>query len=200
MEFLEINNIFYKTENFTLDIKKMKILKNKINIILGENGSGKSTLLNYIINNDVLKGYKKILLTQRNFVFNRSCEKNIEMVLKWNKSSEIKNSNYYLKLVGLENKKNILAKKLSGGEKKRLSFAMALATNADIILLDEPFANIDYKNQKKLIEILNKLKNKKNIIIVSHRVKICEDIGDYFMHIEEGKILKENIKENIKNI
>ncbi len=182
-------NILVQRKNFELNIKELALVKNKVNIILGENGAGKSTLLNYLIENEkAFNGERKVLLTQTSYTFNKSCLKNIEMVLSWNKSNE--DPLEYLKIVDLENKKDATGKNLSGGERKRLAFAMALATNADIILLDEPFANVDAKNQRKLIEIVKSLKDKKTIVVVSHRMNICKEIGDYFMLLEEGTLIK----------
>ncbi len=193
MSFLACDDLKQKKENFILHIENFKIAQNKINIILGENGAGKTTLLNYIIENkNIFNNYKKILLTQNSFVFNRSCIKNVEMVLKWNDINE--NAMDYLEVVGLSNKADINAKQLSGGEKKRLAFAVALATNADIIFLDEPFASIDYKNQIKLVEIIKKLQNK-TIVIVSHKMSVCKKIGDYFIYLENGKLTNEGYKE-----
>ncbi len=182
-------NIQVLRKDFELNISELILLENKVNVILGENGAGKSTLLNYIIESQNAFGSKrKVLLTQTSYTFNKSCLKNIEMVLSWNKSND--NPLKYLKIVELENKKDTIGKNLSGGEKKRLAFAMALATNAEIILLDEPFANVDVKNQKKLIEIIKSLKNEKTVVVVSHRENICKDIGDYFMQLEEGALVK----------
>lgn len=188
MDKLYANDI-YKTRNeFVLDIKQLTILKNKTNVILGENGAGKSTLVNYILENDnIFKGYKKTLLTQASYTFNRSCLKNIEMVLKWNNNE--KDALDFLKLVHLEHKKETKGYELSGGEKKRLALAMALATDSDIILLDEPFASIDAKNQNQMIEIIKNLKEKKTVIIVSHRIDLCQKFGDLFMKMEDGKII-----------
>lgn len=189
MDKLYANNI-YKTKNeFVLDIKQLTILKNKTNVILGENGAGKSTLANYILENDtVFEGYKKTLLTQASYTFNRSCLKNVEMILKWNNNKQ--NALDFLKLVHLEHKKETKGKELSGGEKKRLALAMALATDSDIILLDEPFASIDAKNQNQMIEIINSLKGVKTVIIVSHRIDLCQRFGDLFMKMENGKIIE----------
>lgn len=187
-DILHIKKILIKRNKFVLDIEEFFIYKNKINIILGENGSGKSTFLNEILNNkEIFASYKKVLLTQNTYTFNRTCIENIEMVLKWNNSN--KNPMEFLKLVELENKKSEIGKKLSGGEKKRLAFAMALATEADIVLLDEPFANVDMKNQMKLIEIIKSLKGMKTIILVSHRIEICRELGDYFYEMDNGSII-----------
>ncbi len=189
IEIYNCNSIYKKNNNFTLNIENLKIYINKVNIVLGENGAGKSTLLNYILDSkELLPNFKKILLTQNTYTFNRTCLKSVEMVLKWNNSKE--NPLDYLNLVKLEHKKDVIGKEMSGGERKRLSFALALATNADILLLDEPFANIDKKNQKQLQEIIKELKGKKTIIMVSHRVEICKEIGDYFMELEDGGIIK----------
>ncbi len=186
---ININSIYKQNSEFILDVKNYSIYLNKVNVILGENGAGKSTLLKEIVENNIeLVDYKKIMLTQSTFVFSKSCEKSVEMVLRWNNSKE--SAFEYLDKVGLLNKKSISGKKLSGGEKKRLAFSMALAKNADIILLDEPFANIDKKNQQKLIKIIKDLKDEKTIILVSHRENICREIGDYFIEIEDGKLVK----------
>lgn len=186
---LKIGKIYVKNKNFILDTDEFPIYKNCINVILGENGAGKSTLLGEILQNkNILSQYKKILLTQNTYTFNRSCLNNIKMVLHWNNSKE--DSMYYLKLVELEEKKNVLGNELSGGERKRLAFAMALATNADVILLDEPFANVDKKNQLELIKIIKSLKGNKTVLLVSHRLDICSEIGDSFIELEYGKIKK----------
>ncbi len=193
MNFLEVRNLKKQNNNFILDIDIFKIVENKINIIFGENGAGKTTLLNCIIDNkSVFSPNKKILLTQQSYTFNRTCEKNIEMVKKWNKSE--KSALEFLEMVDLVDKKDEIGKNLSGGQKKRLSLAMALATDAEIILLDEPFANIDAKNQKKLIDIIKELENKKTIVIVSHRIDLCRDLGDYFIKLEDGGIVKAGIE------
>ncbi|MFV0440876.1 MAG: ATP-binding cassette domain-containing protein [Lachnospirales bacterium] len=188
-DFFVTKHIYKRRNNFILDINNFGIYKNKVNVILGENGSGKSTLLNEILDNgNILMEFKKILLTQNSYTFNRTCLKNIEMVLKWNNSD--KTPIDFLKLVDLESKSNEIGKNLSGGEKKRLAFAMAFATNADLILLDEPFANVDKKNQEKLINSISNIKDEKTIVLVSHRSDICKEIGDYFMEMEYGKIIK----------
>ncbi len=182
-------NIFVERKDFKLNIDEFCLLENKVNILLGENGAGKSTLMNYLIQHDTaFNGERKVLLIQTSYTFNKSCLKNIEMVLSWNKSTE--DPLDFLKIVDLENKKNAVGKNLSGGEKKRLAFAMALATNSEILLLDEPFENVDVKNKKKLIEIVKSLKGKKTIVLVSHSINICKEIGDYFIELEEGELVK----------
>lgn len=189
-DFLYVANIEQTKNTFNLSIKSLKIANRKVNIILGENGAGKTTLLNYLFSNDnAFEGHKKVLLTQTNYTFNRTCEKNVEMVLKWNNST--KQPTDLLDMVGLLTKKNAIGNELSGGEKKRLALAMALATEADVLLLDEPFANIDSKNQKKILEILKGLVGEKTIIVVSHRMDLSKELGDYYIWLEDGKIVEQ---------
>lgn len=189
-DFLYVANIEQTKNTFNLSIKSLKIANRKVNIILGENGAGKTTLLNYLFSNDnAFEGHKKVLLTQTSYTFNRTCEKNVEMVLKWNHST--KQPTDLLDMVGLLTKKNTIGNELSGGEKKRLALAMALATDADVLLLDEPFANIDSKNQKKILEILKGLVGEKTIIVVSHRMDLSKELGDYYIWLEDGKIVEQ---------
>lgn len=189
MDNLVAENILKNNGYFELKIDRLEIQKNKTNIVLGENGAGKSTLLNYIVEDvNIFGGIKKALLTQSSYTFSKTCVKNVEMVLKWNKSE--RDPLEFLELVDLLDKKDHKGNELSGGQRKRLAFAMALATEAELLLLDEPFANLDYENQRKLIEIIKNLKGKITIIIVSHRKDICQEIGDYFIYMRSGVIHK----------
>ena len=69
---------------------------------------------------------------------------------------------------------------LSGGEKQKLALACILAVSPEIVVLDEPFANVDYESSQEIIEVLKKLNEKKNttIIAVDHRITLWEGI-DY---------------------
>ena len=71
----------------------------------------------------------------------------------------------------LENKKNTIARSLSGGEKKRLSISMALLTRPDILLLDEPFSGLDPLSVETIREIIGDLqKNSISSIISDHNI------------------------------
>ena len=96
-----------------------------------------------------------------------------------------------LKILGLESRLNNKPANLSGGEKQRVAIARALITDPDIILADEPTANLDSKNGH---EVMLKLcgvacAENKSVIIVSHDARI-RDIAHKVLWIEDGKIIK----------
>lgn len=81
---------------------------------------------------------------------------------------------------------------LSGGEKQILSIAQAMMSGNDIIVLDEPTANLDYIYTKKVEEMLKVLKAKgKTILIAEHRFSFLRDIVDRVYFIEDRRISKE---------
>ena len=67
---------------------------------------------------------------------------------------------------------------MSGGQKQRLGIAKALMKKPDFIFFDEPTSSLDRKTSEKLSSSLSKLKATQGIIIISHQVKIFEDISD----------------------
>ena len=96
-----------------------------------------------------------------------------------------------LKILGLESRLNNKPANLSGGEKQRVAIGRALITDPDIILADEPTANLDSKNGH---EVMLKLcgvacAENKSVIIVSHDARI-RDIAHKVLWIEDGKIVK----------
>jgi phosphate transport system ATP-binding protein len=80
---------------------------------------------------------------------------------------------------------------LSGGQKQRLCIARALAMRPEVLLLDEPTANIDVVNSKKIEEALRELKNELTIIMVTHNPNQALRIGDYIAVMFEGRIVEE---------
>ncbi len=71
-----------------------------------------------------------------------------------------------LEITGLQSKKNSYMAELSGGERKRAYIAMTLIQGADILLMDEPLANLDIKYQIELIKLLRTLKDEKGITVI----------------------------------
>ncbi len=95
-------------------------------------------------------------------------------------------------MVGLN--KSCLNKKiksLSSGEKKLLQVAISLIYNPSIIIFDEPFVELDYSNQKKLIKLIKALKEKyhKTVIIASNNANILYEITDDIVILKKGRIL-----------
>ncbi|MPW25489.1 ATP-binding cassette domain-containing protein [Alkalibaculum sp. M08DMB] len=103
-------------------------------------------------------------------------------------------------------KKSML--QMSGGEKQIIAFACAYASQAEIIVLDEPSANLDLQTMKIIGDIISKLKNQgKTIIIAEHRISYLISVVDRVLFIEDGTIKRDlsgdeffDMDENMRKI
>ena len=87
---------------------------------------------------------------------------------------------------------------LSGGQRQRLSIARALIKNSKIILFDDWFSSIDTKTQKKILENLNHLNEKKTMIIVSHNISSITNCNKVIV-IDKGQIIQQGSNSDLKN-
>ncbi len=108
------------------------------------------------------------------------------------KEIALKKSQQVLELVGLKEWGESMPSELSGGMKQRVGLARALATDAPILLMDEPFSALDplikVKMQDELLKLQNKLK--KSIIFVTHDLDEALKLGDRIAIMEKGKIVQ----------
>lgn len=159
--------------------------------ITGTVGSGKTTLLNIIskitdIDSGSILGLenKKIsyLFQDNRLLKNKNVTENLRFVLK---DSMTKNESdtlieKYLKLFGLYEYKDYNINKLSGGMQKKLAIARALLTpNFNVLILDEPFNNLDI-NQKNITmqDIIQTISNETIVIIVTHNIEDIQKFVD----------------------
>lgn len=100
-----------------------------------------------------------------------------------------------IEAVGLTSRRDFLPRDLSGGQKQRVAIARALAVESPIILADEPTANLDHANGKKIMEILRNLATGQNkcVIVATHDNRI-EEIFDRILVMEDGKIVEEKTR------
>jgi len=87
---------------------------------------------------------------------------------------------------------------LSGGQRQRLSIARALIKNSKIILFDDCFSSIDTKTQKKILENLNHLNEKKTMIIVSHNISSITNCNKVIV-VDKGQIIQQGSNSDLKN-
>lgn len=115
-----------------------------------------------------------------------------------------------LEKTGLWEKADFPARFLSGGEKRRLAVACMLAMNNPVIILDEPYANLDYSGVRQVNQLVKNLKNEgKTIIILTHEIEKCLGLAEIFAVLFRGKkvfegtpqmALQQNLEQwNIKN-
>jgi len=215
---LKINNLHFKYKNsktdniedFNINIKKGEIVG-----ILGESGSGKSTMLRIIAGLE--SAYKgsivigdKVVYDNKNFIEpeNRgigmvfqdyalfphmTVAKNIMFGLKkMSMSDKGKRMTEMLELVNLVEHKDKYPHELSGGQQQRIAIARALAPNPSILLLDEPFSNLDAHLQEKIRTELKEIIQKANItsIFVTHDKEDAKALADKVVVLQNGKIIK----------
>jgi len=187
-------------------------------VILGPSGAGKSSILRvmlglwnpddgkiFINGKDITKLNERELLPirkkmgivfQGNALFDSlTVEENIAYFLKERNSTsdeQIKERvKECLSFVNLENAEKLYPSELSGGMKKRVAIARAVAFKPDIILYDEPTTGIDPINSKAIIELMKKIQNEgATSIVVTHYIHNAVQVGDYFAVIDGGKIIQ----------
>ena len=223
---LKINNLcksFFTADGEKKALKSvsMEFEENSFTVIGGENGSGKSVLMSIIAGLEDCSSGDIETFAQCGLVFQEAetqilGETPFEDVcfgpknLGWKKADVIEAANKALEITGLTEKKDFPARFLSGGEKRRLAVACMIAMDLPILILDEPYANLDYSGVKQVNALLKELKKSgKTIILLTHEIEKCLGLADKFIVLfrgekvfdgtpEEG--LKENLEQwNIKN-
>ena len=180
--------------NSVLENLDLKIKENEIVAIVGKSGCGKTTLLNAVAGFIKFKGRIKKpdtlgVVFQNHAVFPwMKVKENISFGLKVSKKSD-----YYIKMAGLEGKKDSFPFQLSGGEVQRVALARTLAQNPKLILMDEPYGALDAYTRGKMQEWLLKIRKKeqKTILIVTHSIEEAIYLADRVLLLKDKKIIKE---------
>ena len=198
-----------------LDGVDLSIVKNEYISIMGPSGSGKSTLMNIIGCLDTpTEGIYEFegeavhtmddeqLASIRNqkigFVFQTfnllpkaTALRNVETPLIYSnikKNERLKKAGNALKAVRLSDRINHKPSELSGGQRQRVAIARALVNEPAIILADEPTGNLDSRSGKEIMEIMDKLYNRGNtVILVTHEEHIAKH-AHRIINIFDGKI------------
>jgi biotin transport system ATP-binding protein len=204
-----------------LDDVSLTIQEAECAVIAGENGSGKSVLMS--IAAGLLKADSgKVECSSRPGLVFQEAETQIlgetpaediafgPKNLGWKKEEIAAAVKTALEETGLTEKADFPARFLSGGEKRRLAVACMLSMKLPIIILDEPYANLDYTGVKQVNALVKKLKAQgKTVIILTHELEKCLALADHFVVLFRGKKvfdgtpadgLKQNLEEwNIRN-
>jgi ABC-2 type transport system ATP-binding protein len=100
--------------------------------------------------------------------------------------------------MGLSEKQNVLASKLSGGMKRRLNICLALINDPKIVILDEPEAGLDPQSRVMVREYVAGLAKHKTVILTTHNMDEADRLADRIAIIDHGKILITDTPENLK--
>ena len=103
-----------------------------------------------------------------------------------------------IELMGLEEKSNVLASKLSGGIKRRLNICLALIHNPEILVLDEPEAGLDPQSRILVRNYIKTLAKEKTIILTTHNMDEADRLADRVAIIDHGKLLLLDTPDNLK--
>ncbi|MCS4534945.1 ABC transporter ATP-binding protein [Corynebacterium sp. HS2168-gen11] len=104
-----------------------------------------------------------------------------------------------LELVGLNSPIEHATEELSGGQKQRLALAAILAMGADIIVLDEPTANLDPASVQEVVQAVESVvsQTQATVIVVEHRVATWQSVVDRAVVLEHGRIVADDVLEKI---
>lgn len=209
-------------KTYALKEANLVIKKGEFVAIMGPSGSGKSTLMHilglldrasggkYLFNGkNVLSMTDNELASFRNksigFVFQSfnllqrtTVLDNVTLPLIYsdNKVNAKQRAKEVLKSVGLEHRLNHFTNQISGGEKQRVAIARALVNKASVIFADEPTGNLDSKSGAQIMEILQRLNNEGNtIILVTHETYTAQ-CAKRIIKLKDGIIVSD---EKIKN-
>ena len=197
-ENLDVKDLSFSYDGQTEVLKdvKMHAQKGEIIGIVGESGCGKSTFLKLLLrfwersggeinydNTDIDKINTDSLLknvtmvSQSTYLFEETIEDNLRIAKPNATMEEIENAckmasvhDFIMTLPdGYKTQVGALGDNLSAGEKQRIGLARAFLRGSELILLDEPTSNVDSINEGIILRALKEQKNKKSIILVSHR-------------------------------
>lgn len=218
-----------KVNNLEKNFKDKKALKGisfsiqegEVLCFLGPNGAGKSTTINILSSvlkydngeilycgkriKDNIKAYKRQLgiVPQDLAIYeNITAEENVRFFaslygLKGDKLK--KNTEEALEFVGLLDKRNDKPGTFSGGMKRRLNIACAIAHKPKIIIMDEPTVGIDPQSRNHILDSIKKLqKSGATIVYTTHYMEEVEEISTRIIIIDHGQIIAEGTKEELK--
>ncbi|HPI10649.1 MAG TPA: ABC transporter ATP-binding protein [Catalimonadaceae bacterium] len=216
IELLRAENISYSVPGMSrkvLEIRNLSVNRGTAVFVLGRNGAGKSSLLSFLgghvsvpdarifwkgkglmpVSDRLIPGFHEIAMVKQNpdlSPFLRVEEELLKTVRHLPEALRLKKLKEMIRLCHL---KELLSQKtgnLSGGEKRRVALAQALVLDTELILLDEPFSDLDSENRLLFYPILLRAMQEKQVgfIVVSHNGEDAKWLADEIWTLVSGKI------------
>jgi energy-coupling factor transport system ATP-binding protein len=222
---IETKDLWYRYSqgsDWALRGVSLNIVRGEFIGLIGENGAGKTTLAKHL--NGLLKpnrGFVKVLGmdTKRtptskiarhvgyvfqnpdSQIFAATIYEEIASGLKklgYSNEEIAERIEYALKAVDLKKPLTISPHILSFGERHRLAIATILAIKPDVIILDEPFAGIDYRRSLQMLQILRKLVEEgHSIVLIAHDLQLIGEVADRVIVMKQGSIIRDGDVEEI---
>ncbi len=217
MALIEIADLYKKFKQGSTTINAVDHINLTVNegefwVIIGPSGSGKSTLLQLlgaldrpttgkitIDGHDMTKqsdgSLAKLRQTMLGFVFQNfnliptlTAAQNVEAAIAKRSSTDKQKVKELLTQVGLESRGNHLPSLLSGGEQQRVALVRALVNHPRIILADEPTGNLDSKSGEEIMNLLHKLNEGGQTVIVITHSDYVKQYATHVAEIKDGKL------------
>ena len=205
-----------------VDGLSLSIRKGELFSLLGVNGAGKTTTIKMLsglisasdgdaflngksINKDLAEVKSMIAVSPQEtaVAYGLTVQENLEFicgVYGFSKEKRNQKITELINLLDLEAVLNKKAGKLSGGVQRRLSIAMALISEPEILFLDEPTLGLDVLVRADLWEIIRALKGKVTIVLTTHYMEEAEALSDRIAIMKDGKLLVCDTAEKIKEM
>lgn len=172
-------------KNFSLELPN-----NGCVCFFGKSGIGKTTLLDLIANIKFPDSgrIEKEPLTKISYVFQEdrlipsiNALENVYLVIEKDK---FHNAEFWLDVVNFDGNCKFPVQYLSGGLKRKVSIARALAYESNVLLLDEPFNSIDQESTEKIMKFLTNFKKENLIVLVTHNVEEAKFLADKIYYFQ----------------
>jgi branched-chain amino acid transport system ATP-binding protein len=226
MSLIEVKNVTQKFGGLTaLTDVSFVLNKDEILGVIGPNGAGKTTMFNVIngfyhpTKGDVFLRGKKVTKLKPHELCKLGVARTFQVVKPLQRMSTLDNviasafirtktkaqaqevSLEILKFTDLYEDRDVISKSLPLGRRKRLEIARALATQPEIILLDEAFAGLNATEINEQIEIVKKIREEKGItiLIIEHHMKVIMAVSDRIIVLNYGQKIAEGTPVEIGN-
>ncbi len=215
IKFQSVSKKFPNNTHALVDIN-LEVQNNEFVFIIGPSGAGKSTLLKLITREllptegNIFIDDEDITLLPQNRIFSlrqrlgvvfqdyrllneRNVFENVALsleVLGLPEKQIIKETREVLEHVGMLDKADLFPQQLSGGELQRTAIARAIVGSPEIVLADEPTADLDPANAWEIINLLNQInKSGTTVIMATHNVDVVNNLRRRVVQLEQGRIV-----------
>lgn len=209
---IEIKNLskIYKDVRAVDDLS-LTVKKGELFGLLGVNGAGKTTLVKmlsclvlptsgdaFVLGNSIITETDKVkqkigISPQETAVAKKlTVEENLDLMAGahgFDKEKRAKKTEEMITEFGLETVRKKAAEKLSGGWQRKLSIAMALVSEPEVLFLDEPTLGLDVFARRELWKVIEELKGKVTIVLTTHYMEEAENLSDRICVMKNGKII-----------
>ena len=223
MDAIRIENLTKKYKDVVaVDNLNLTVKQGELFSLLGVNGAGKTTTIkmlscltkptsgeaflkgrSIIKDSNAVKSIIAVSPQETAVAPGLSVRENLELICGVHSFSKEKRDRKIAELTELLELESIIdrkAGKLSGGWQRRLSIAMALISEPEILFLDEPTLGLDVIARSDLWDIIKSLKEKVTIILTTHYMQEAEELSDRIGIMKDGKLLVCDTAEKIKEI